>query len=279
MHNMTTTAQTETSTIKYAAPINEHQTKTWRVGIQGPPGSGKTWAALTFPSPIVMDFDNKLGRHSERKDVLRIPFWNNAFVLKEFGTKYKTNSNKASIRDAAIKFLLTEAIKLDATQTLVFDSWTFFQDAIDMQHHDEPVLNRQNEVDSFKFWSRKIEYSDRVMLALKGLSCNVVVTFHETAERDSDGALTGLLKPLMQGSYCDKIAGNFSDFFRQAAIEVKTKDEKGKDTIGTGVFEYYWQIRAGKLFNAITSHEFQGNPPMIKADYAELVKTTQTPNT
>ena len=40
-----------------------------RLGLQGYSGTGKTWAALTFPNPIVLNLDRGLGAHTGRSDV------------------------------------------------------------------------------------------------------------------------------------------------------------------------------------------------------------------
>ena len=63
--------------------LSESQTKPQiRLGIQGPPGSGKTWAALTFPNPVIINLDRGLGAHAGRSDVIDVPFYSGSFVDK-----------------------------------------------------------------------------------------------------------------------------------------------------------------------------------------------------
>ena len=53
-----------------------------RLGIQAPPGKGKTYSALTFPNPVVLNFNKGLGAHTGRGDVIDVPFWDGKFCDK-----------------------------------------------------------------------------------------------------------------------------------------------------------------------------------------------------
>jgi len=105
-----------------------------RLGILGVPGVGKTWAALTFPNPIVLDLDNKLSgyvkAHPEHSFPI-IPFWNRDYVVNELkvnnfkpqGSSVYKQDNKFphNIRDAVTKWLVSEGPKLEEGQTLIME--------------------------------------------------------------------------------------------------------------------------------------------------------------
>jgi hypothetical protein len=58
---------------------------------------------------------------------------------------------------------------------------------------------------------------------IKTFECNVVVTFHETFERDKDDRIIGI-RPLMQGKFVDQLSAHFTDWYRHKFI--KFNDEK-----------------------------------------------------
>src|ERR1017187_902817 len=79
-----------------------------RLGVQGYPGSGKTFAALTFPNPIVLNLDRGLGAHQGRSDVIEIPFYQKAF-----------SGGKETCKDKLVEWLEREGPKLTDQQTLI----------------------------------------------------------------------------------------------------------------------------------------------------------------
>src|SRR5947207_118056 len=93
-----------------------------RVGLMGDPGTGKTYSALTFPNPILAEFDHGLTAFCG-KDITVIPFYDSSWVT-EYGFPRKDNTKQPNRRNAFIKWLNTEAIKLEEGQTLIIDSWT-----------------------------------------------------------------------------------------------------------------------------------------------------------
>jgi len=263
-----------------------------RLGIYGRPGSGKTWAALTFPNPVVLNLDNKLGAHLGRKDVTVVPLndpeyiWN---VLKVSNEPYKygrhsTNNPKlpSNRRDAVIKWLSEHGAKLIPEQTLILDSWTSLQNSFHEQQDLEPAYTAQNKVNDFHPWMEKIKYSARVCKLLEGLKCNVVVTFHEHAERDiKSGELLDSFQPLMQGKFIAELAGHFTDFFRARVIpKFNVKKEQvvinappGGDYAIQEDREFFWQIRQDvESESQTTSLTKVGNFKYIKATYEEFCK-------
>lgn len=233
-----------------------------RLGIQGYPGVGKTWSALTFPNPIVMNYDNKLGVHIG-KDIPTLPFydsrWFNAFKK---GQEHR--------HDAVLRWIQTEGIKLTKDQTLIQDSWSTLQNWFDIAMR-VPYYTKDGKEDGYKFWNLKIDYALKMMEALKMLTCNVVVTFHETVERNDNGNIVGL-KPLMQGQFADQLAGCFTDWFRQVVME--KKNDKGEPI--KGEYQYLWQVRSDNIAKCLTSKIIPNGLMYVPADYRTYFLNTNT---
>lgn len=208
-----------------------------RLALIGAPKSGKTEAALTFPNPIVVDFDNGLTQH-RGDNLVRIPFCDINWVKSQ---------GFPNARDGFVTWLTRNGPSFSPDQTLVVDSWTTLQDAHDIQKDKEPLLSEKTgKVDHFDFWACKLDYAKLVCTMLKSLPCAVVVTFHEQGERDDNGRLTAKLLPLMEGKFKDRLGVYFTDMFRQHAIPVK--DATGK-VVST---KWRWQVRSDIYFNAGT---------------------------
>jgi len=247
--------------------INELPMPQVRLGLQGAPHTGKTWAALTFPNPIVLNFDNKLGAHKSRTDITIIPFNDPQFireVMKISNEPWNGGAGKddpklpPNRKDALLKWLRTEGYKLETDSTLILDSWTSLQQAIDQQIWMEPSYSKKtNEIDERDYWSRKLDYNKDLCELLRGLNCHVVVTFHEIKRRDEKtGDLLEKITPLMQGQFAAQLAAHFTDWYRQHAIprvDVKgipivlnkstvDKHELNNYTLKEDT-EYFWQVK------------------------------------
>lgn len=200
-----------------------------RLGLQGPPGSGKTWAALKFPNPIVLNIDRGLVSHFGRKDVIEIPFYNPSFVDKivpRSGLSCPPNR-----KDAILKWLASEGQKLTSNQTLIIDSQTQLQNAFHAEYRINPVITKSGRIDDFAEWNLKVIYFGELMEWLKTLKCNVIYICHETADRDKTGELNGMVRPLLTGQFADQLASHFTDWFRALTYTKPTKDtvEKAKE--------------------------------------------------
>lgn len=258
---------------KNSMTLDSKRFKQLRVGLLAAPNSGKTTAALTFPGPVVADFDNKLSATNaicagkKLSDITIIPFYDAAFVDS---VKPRSNPRFApNKRDAFLSWLNTEAVQLQSDQTLIIDSWTMLQAAFDQQTNYEPAIGRNGSEDKFVFWARKIEYAKEIMERLKTLNCHVVVTFHETVDRDDDGKLTGRVLPLMQGKFADQLAGHFTDWFRQHAVaKLKDPSNPRSEIIGT---DYLWQTTSDNVANCGT--HLNGIKPRVPANYDVFVNT------
>lgn len=237
-----------------------------RLMLMGYPGTGKTWSALTFPNPVVLNLDRGLSAHIGKK-IIEIPLYDIALIDALAKRSFQTAPPNA--RDAVKHWLVNEAQKLEADQTLIVDSWTTLQNAFDLQTKLEPVYStKTGKEDTYAFWARKVEYALEVCSLLKNIRCHVVVTVHETVERNDDGNLTGKIKPLMQGQFADQLGGHFTDVFRQLAVtRYKEPSNTKSEVIGT---DYLWQTQSDNVVNCKTC--LVGAPKFIKATYEDYIK-------
>ena len=208
--------------------LNELTDGQIRLGIQGEPFSGKTYSSLTFPNPVLASFDRKASAHTHRTDVILVPFFDSAFCDKL--VKRSGLINPANRRDAFLKWLTTEGVKLGPEQTLIVDNNTGVESAFHQQYWLEPVYNKEMQIDSFAEWNLKKEYYEDVAIALKGIPASVVFICHETVDRDKKGELNGKIRPLLSGQAGDRLAGHYTDWFASTTIG-KPIDEKQSEAV------------------------------------------------
>jgi len=218
-----------------------------RIALQGASNTGKTWAALTFPSPVVANFDNGLTAFAGQ-DIIELPFYNPVWLKEKFPT---TPNGK----DAFLVWMTKEAWKITPEQTLVIDSWTTLQNAFDVNTPE--VYSSKGVLDPYAFWAMKIEYAREICELFKGLTCHVVVTFHEQATRDpKTGALLEKIRPLMQGQFVNQLGIYFTDFFRQ-----------GVRVSADGKREWLWQVKSDDLVNCKTRMKLADNVMVVPAHF------------
>lgn len=277
-----------TSCIPLSANTTEQQI---RLGLQGEPKVGKTFAALTFPNPIVLNLDRGLGAHAGRDGVHEVPMWDAGFadkIIPRSGVACPPNR-----RDAIKKWLMTDGQKLTANQTLVFDGGTSLQQAFDSQQRLEPVYTKGGKIDDFAFWKLKVEYFGEIMDLLKSLKSHVVYIAHETPDRDDTGALNGKVRPLLTGQFGDQLASHFTDWFRHLAFAkpsddaklakfktfFKLDDAQAKEWIASSPTDsiYVWQTQADELAKCGTS-TLVGAPKYILANYNSFAKYKRNQN-
>jgi hypothetical protein len=242
-----------------------------RILLMGYPGTGKTWAALTFPNPVVVNFDRGLAAHIGKEGIIDIPFYDSKFVDTQAKRTFATAPcNK---RDGFMNWVRAEAPKFEKDQTLIIDSWTSLQNGFDTQQKLEPAFSKNGQEDKFSFWRAKIDFSREVCEALKALPCDVIVVAHEIIERDDDGRATGKARPLMSGQFADEFPSHFSDVFRQLAINTyKDPTNTKSEILGT---RYCWQTQADGSANCKTM--LAGAPKLIDANFTEYMKFIRKP--
>lgn len=175
-----------------------------RLGLQGYAGNSKTWASLTFPNPIVMNYDRGLGSHIGRPDIIEVPFWNKDYT-KKFGP---------TIKDATEKWLTDEAPKLLPEQTLIIDGGTAIQYAFHKYVELNPPLTKGGKEDGYAEWKLKLVFFGYIMDQIKRLKCNVIYICHEAEKKEKSGDYLGKIRPLLSGSFGDELVSHFTDWFR-----------------------------------------------------------------
>ena len=249
-----------------------------RLGLQGYPGTGKTWAALTFPNPVVMSGDRGLGAHLGRSDVLEVPFYSRDFC------KTILPNNPDNKKDCLILWLEREGRKLEPDQTLILDSSTAIESWYHAEWRRNPAVTKQGKIDDFAEWGIKNTYFGDLFDKLTELRCHVVYIAHEADKKDKDGSYSGKIRPLMTGQTADKMAGRFTDWFRQLTCD-KPKETPATDKLrnwGMSSSEfsamcntyprntiYYWQTESDDIFDGKCS-SLVNFPRYLPASYASF---------
>ena len=257
-----------------------------RLGIQGFPGTGKTWAALTFPNPIVLNLDRGLGAHIGRADVIEIPFYDSKF-----------SGGKGQLKDKLVEWIEREGTKLTAEQTLVFDGCS----SLEVAYHQWFAQNAMNfvtksgKVDDFAEWQVKKKYFGELHELFKSLKCDFVFLSHESERADKPktvgepGQYTGKIRPLLTGAYGDIIVRDYTDWFRQHSAD-KPKDFstiKPETLVDWGMKSaaefkamcdtfprntiYFWETDGSSVFDGKCS-SLVNHPKYMAASYKEFVK-------
>lgn len=256
-----------------------------RLGIQGPPKYGKTFNALSFPNPVVLNLDKGLGAHVGKNNIIEVPMWYPPFVdgiVKRDGLNAPPNR-----KDAILVWLNKEGTKLSEQQTLIVDSSTQLQNAFVAQYNLNPKITKQGKIDDFGLWNQKVDYFGELCELFKALKCNVVYICHETADRSDDGSLNGGVRPLLTGQFGDQLASHFTDWFRAHAIAKPTTDENKKKlqekfkldnatlhewlNSSTNEAIYLWQTQADEIAKCGTS-TLVNAPKFVLANYSTFGK-------
>ena len=130
------------------------------VQLYGKPVTGKTTGALTFPNPLVVNFDNNLPA-----GVKQIPMYDDAFVdgiVKRSNPRYPANR-----RDALKAVMIDLCREMPEGSTIIVDSMSRVESAYNMQEDIEPKeLTNKGEVDGFKMFRKRLTfYEDLFVLA------------------------------------------------------------------------------------------------------------------
>ncbi len=265
-------------------PLNLLPKQPIRLLLQGAPGEGKTWAALTFPNPIVLNLDNKLNGYKEAHpdSTIRVINFDTELCIKlkcsNMGfSKPNDNTKQPNVRDTVKKWLELFGPSFTAEDTLILDSWSSLQNAFDTQSQlpHEIATTSSGAEDKFAFWRMKQKYSSEITNLFKSFKCNIVSTCHEVQEYNDDNVATGKLKPLMQGGFAAQLAGQFTDAYRQVCL---TPDKKGIEAwlklMGKakldGDREYVWQTKSNAIFTACLSIPWLKD--VVPATYESLIK-------
>jgi len=251
-----------------------------RLGLQGYPGTGKTWAALTFPNPLVLNLDRGLGAHIGR-DINEIPFYDATFCKSVKNPYLPTD-----LKDVLMMWIEKEGKKLEPDQTLIIDGLTGIQNAYHKWYTVNQVYTKAGKVDDFAEWNLKKVFMSEFFEATKFLKCHVVVIAHEADKKEKDGGYAGKVRPLLTGQFGDELVSHFTDWFRahsndKPTAEVPeqklkdfgmTKDEYKKfcDSFPRNTI-YYWQTEGDSVFDGKCS-SLTLFPKFIPANYSSFDK-------
>jgi len=245
------------------------------IALIGAPGSGKTTSCLSFPNRIWYDFDHKLPANETS-----IPMWDAKYVDSQAKRTY--GNSPANRRDAFKKHFRENHTLYTEEQTVIIDSWTIMQNAFDQQTQlEEDMADKPNP---FAFWKRKVQYATEIMEMVKACRARVVVTFHETVDRDAEGELTGKIRPVMDGSFKDQLLGHFTDVWRQLCNPYERNEKggiviaEGKKAIKAG---WWWQLIGDEQVNTNTNPILgvklrAAKIKMVPASYEEILKIYST---
>lgn len=255
-----------------------------RIAIIGGPGSGKTTSCTTFPNRIWLNFDRKLPQGE-----VSIDFWDSAFSDK---LAKRTINNVVNTRDAFKFWLRDNHHKFHEEQTIILDSWTLMMNAFASQTWAEnDVLDPPNQ---YYFYKVQLRYCREIIDFLKAIRSLVVVTFHESLDRDEKGELNGKVRPLMDGQFKDQLLGHFTDCWRQQA-NIYEREANGSVKRVNGVKQlkvlahnnnpkwvWFWQLLGDTEFDTNCNPTLgekvrKHGKYLIPADYSEILKIYQLP--
>ena len=215
-----------------------------------------------------------------------LPFYDPKFVdsiVKRDGLSLPPNR-----KDAIIKWLETEGMKLPKDYTFVLDGNTGLQAAFHQQYWTNPEISpKTGKIDSFAEWKQKITWFTEIAMCLKALPCNVIYICHEADDRDEKGNLNGNIRPLLSGSFVDELQSHFTDWFRSLVIPKPiTPEEKGKCcaafSLGPSMLDewtksntsnsiYIWQTQGDNKCTGVGT-SLTGAPKYILASYEQFKK-------
>ena len=265
-----------------------------RFGIQGFPNTGKTWASLTFPNPIVLNLNRGLKAHQGRTDVYEVPFY-----------KQEVGGPREQVKEKFIQWLEREGPKLTAEQYLVLDGLSDMEIAYHIWFasvQSTVALTNTGKINEFMEWQMKEKYFNEINFNLMSFKCNVILICHESERPDKPttvgqpGQYTGKIRPVISGKAGDVIVKDYTDWFR-AHVSAKPADystiskealiswgmkttQEFKEMCDTfnGPTIYYWQTVGDDLFNA-KSGSLIGQPKFIPANYTSFCKYLRKPQT
>lgn len=259
---------------RYLSEIPENEIQQIRLTIQGYPGTGKTWAATTFPYNVFVNLDRGLGAHTGRADIIEVPLY-----------------REPKRREALDNFMKFEAPKLTKDQTLVLDGNTGIENAYHEWYSRNQVWSaKTGKLDEYAEWGLKVDFYEGLCEALKSLQCHVIYICHETAAKDKKtGEYTGKLRPLLTGQAGDRLMSHFTDFFRAHSADKKKdiSEVTPEALVNWGMKTakeymemqaqfprntiYFWQTESDNLFDGKCS-SLLDFPRYIPANYQSLLK-------
>lgn len=188
--------------------------------IIGPPKTGKTTFCLSWPEPIVINFDN-----NSPPGVDEIPMWNPEFL----DTLAKRRSTYPNVRDATLK-VMRQLDTLRQGGTLILDSIGLMEASYTAQQETDPkpmVMQKDKSMipnTQAMYGDRKVWY-ETILCALPRYNGNVFALVHQAQEYDDNGMQTGMIYPAISGQMKSKLAGFFNNCWQTVIRDLPNGDK------------------------------------------------------
>lgn len=164
--------------------------------------SGKTTFGLSFPNPLVLDFDRKI----PKAGVKSVEFWNES-LIRQLAPQTNSASRYVNRRDALQNWLIDNIGKY-TDHTGILDSLSNLETAFHQQ--TEFVEGIKANVGGGQLFGRKMSYMCDIFALLKDVFGRVVINVHLApivAINPQSGSdyQTGKYKPACSGSFAERI--------------------------------------------------------------------------
>lgn len=174
----------------------------------GPPKSGKTRIAMSFPKPAVLDCDGNLA------DVRRLGV---DFLFESPGADADGNQVKPDVAWKNCCDFLGEAVKapLDEVETIVIDGLSIMSNYLieSLTKHSKLMVGTERVMDR-QLWQPFRNKMQAFMLEGRASNKKFIVTCHEEIIRDDQSGAVVAYRPMIPGQLKQNLAGLFSDCWR-----------------------------------------------------------------
>lgn len=263
----------------YAVPTSTEVDPQVRLMLVGPPKSGKTYAATTFPNPLIVDFDNGLTSAELRaKKLATLPFYDEAWLRTQYKQLHPSATSPLKPASAFVTFLNSrELMAMDLGDTLVLDSLSTLSDAVKFELTPQIPVGKDGKDDGYWYWRNWSNWFAALCTKIKSLRCNVVLIAHEQEIRDSETGRVNAFKYILQGQeFSPRLPQFFTDIYRQTKEVKEVPGTAAGDKLAKRVTEtYLWQIKSSPQFMCET--RMKTDRQFVPANYSSFSYTT-TPN-
>lgn len=223
-----------------------------RLLLVGPPKSGKTFAAATFPNPLYVDFDNGLTATELRAlQLAQLPFYSEEWVRTQYKSLHPSPTSPFKPASAFVQFINSVDVqKMTIEDTLVIDSLSTLSDAVKAELAVNTPKGKDGNPDTFWFWREWSNWFCAFCTKLKSFKCHVVLLAHEQEIRDNETGRVTSYKFCLQGQeFSPRLPQFFTDIYRQTkeSRQIPGQVDKLKMQVEES---YLWQVKTTPQFLA-----------------------------